>query len=380
MPAAAPQLARGPQLPPKVALMFLTRGPMPLEPVWRAFLSAPGLAWPAPPATEGSQDNSSGGSQDSSSGSSSTAGSSVGPLFSMYVHCPPGFEYPEGSLFAGHEIPERVLVRWGQSTELLAEVLLVQAALGDPLNQRFVLLSESCIPLYPVATVYAQLMSEGRSRVNTCPAGDPKDKEQWQQGMQDFGLPEGSWRKSSQWKFLTRRHAELVVRDKLLIAAFHQECRVNHSRWCLSAEHYIPTLLAHLGLGNETLCERLTYDEWGWEPHPKTFLGDEASNATLRAMRGDSCEDQHTAVSALAAAAVHRLSQGQQQEGQAWPSSREAGAARAAGAQTSSQLGGVLDQGQVLPASCPLFARKIAGQGAGQWAYVLAPMLAGEQP
>ncbi len=64
------------------------------------------------------------------------------------------------------------------AVQLLAEVLLVQAALGDPLNQRFVLLSESCIPLYPAATVYAQLMSEGRSRVNTCPAGDPKDKEQ----------------------------------------------------------------------------------------------------------------------------------------------------------------------------------------------------------
>jgi len=64
------------------------------------------------------------------------------------------------------------------AVQLLAEVLLLQAALRDPLNQRFVLLSESCTPLYPAASVYVQLMGEGRSRVNTCPVGDVRDKEQ----------------------------------------------------------------------------------------------------------------------------------------------------------------------------------------------------------
>ena len=117
LPAAATQLAQGPQLPPKVALMFLPRGPMLLEPVWRAFLSAPGLAWPASQMRGYSADSSSSGSHDGS-GSSSTAGSSGRPLFSLYVHCPPGFAYPVGSLFAGHEIAERVAVRWGQSTEV----------------------------------------------------------------------------------------------------------------------------------------------------------------------------------------------------------------------------------------------------------------------
>ena len=28
--------------------------------------------------------------------------------------------------------------------------------------------------------------------------------------MQDFGLPKGSWRKSSQWKSLTRKHAGVL--------------------------------------------------------------------------------------------------------------------------------------------------------------------------
>ncbi len=49
-----------------------------------------------------------------------------------------------------------------------AERALLAAALSDPLNQRFVLLSDSCLPLYPPATIYLQLVAEQRSRVNAC--------------------------------------------------------------------------------------------------------------------------------------------------------------------------------------------------------------------
>jgi hypothetical protein len=49
-----------------------------------------------------------------------------------------------------------------------AQRLLLRSALQDPLNQRFVFLSEACAPLIPAATMYAQLMSEPRSRVNAC--------------------------------------------------------------------------------------------------------------------------------------------------------------------------------------------------------------------
>ena len=48
------------------------------------------------------------------------------------------------------------------------ERALLRAALGDPLNQRFVLLSDSCIPLDPAPLVHLQLMAEWRSRINAC--------------------------------------------------------------------------------------------------------------------------------------------------------------------------------------------------------------------
>ena len=46
--------------------------------------------------------------------------------------------------------------------------MLLQAALQEPLNQRFVLVSESCIPLYPPTTIWQQLLSEDKSRIDAC--------------------------------------------------------------------------------------------------------------------------------------------------------------------------------------------------------------------
>ena len=60
-----------------------------------------------------------------------------------------------------------------------AEKLLLAQSLLDPLNSRFVLLSETCVPLYPAPLVWAQLQGETRSRLNACAnASDPND-ESW---------------------------------------------------------------------------------------------------------------------------------------------------------------------------------------------------------
>eukprot|EP00887_Chlorella_sp_A99_P001689 scaffold8.g1689.t1 len=63
-----------------------------------------------------------------------------------------------GSLFAGYQIPRRVEVAWGQWSVAEAERRLLAAALADPRNQRFVLLSETCAPLHPPQLLYMQLL------------------------------------------------------------------------------------------------------------------------------------------------------------------------------------------------------------------------------
>ena len=57
---------------------------------------------------------------------------------------------------------------WGSSSLAVAAKLLLQAALEDASNQRFVLLDESAVPLYSAAAVYLQLMAETKSRMNGC--------------------------------------------------------------------------------------------------------------------------------------------------------------------------------------------------------------------
>lgn len=66
---------------PKVALLFLTRGPMPLEPVWRDFLEDSFIPWSM--------------------------------LFAIHVHPGQGIMYPDSNIFSGKELKDRVTVQWG---------------------------------------------------------------------------------------------------------------------------------------------------------------------------------------------------------------------------------------------------------------------------
>jgi len=76
--------------------------------------------------------------------------------------------FPADSLFHGTDIAERVHVRWGTFALVDATRALLRAALADRANARFVLLSESGIPLYPPAALHQQLTAERRSRINAC--------------------------------------------------------------------------------------------------------------------------------------------------------------------------------------------------------------------
>lgn len=82
---------------------------------------------------------------------------------------PPG--YDPSSIFHGSLVPYRVVTEWGGMSLVVAERLLLQAALQDPSNSRFLLVSDSGIPLYDPLTFYQQLMHEDKSRVKACRNG-----------------------------------------------------------------------------------------------------------------------------------------------------------------------------------------------------------------
>ncbi|CAI0550882.1 unnamed protein product [Linum tenue] len=91
--------------------------------------------------------------------------------FSVYVHSGPGFVLNEtttdSEFFHGRQLNKSVQVVWGESTMIEAEKLLLGAALHDPANQRFVLLSDSCVPLYDFSYTYSYIMSSPKSFVDS---------------------------------------------------------------------------------------------------------------------------------------------------------------------------------------------------------------------
>lgn len=115
---------------PKVAFLFLVRGPVPLAPLWEKFFKG----------HKG--------------------------YYSIYVHSNPSYNGSEveSPVFHGRRIPSKK-VEWGKFNMIEAERRLLANALLDFSNQRFVLISESCIPLFNFSTVYSYLMNSTKSYV-----------------------------------------------------------------------------------------------------------------------------------------------------------------------------------------------------------------------
>jgi len=226
-------------------------------------------------------------------------------LFSVYVHTASNYSFPQDSIFAGQQIKDRVSVTWGQWSVAEAEKRLYTAALKDGRNQRFILLSESCMPLYPPHVLWAQVMSEQRSRVRAC-----NFKQEPLPWYVRYGFPSGFntlWRKSSQWKMLLRQHAELVAADDTIWKIFISACYTylpglhdpppylqpfikskSMARNCISDEHYVSTLLNYHGESEEgtTCVDSMMYTAWTpgiWSP--RVYNSSHINGMLLRDMR-----------------------------------------------------------------------------------------------
>ncbi|KAJ7967729.1 Core-2/I-branching beta-1,6-N-acetylglucosaminyltransferase family protein [Quillaja saponaria] len=228
--------------------------------------------------------------------------------FSIYIHSAPGFVFDESTtrshFFYGRQLSNSIQVLWGESSMIEAERLLLTAALEEPANQRFVLLSDSCVPLYNFSYIYNYVMASQRSFVDSFldvkegrynPKMSPK-------------IARKKWRKGSQWITLVRSHAEVIVDDEVFLSIFKRFCKrrppVDASKGklniklqkqhnCIPDEHYMPTLLVMHGLEGELERRTLTYTLWnqsatkmenkGW--HPLTFTYGNAGPRNIKKIK-----------------------------------------------------------------------------------------------
>ncbi|KAG4388162.1 hypothetical protein AAZX31_09G106500 [Glycine max] len=234
----------------KVAFMFLVRGPVPLAIFWERFFKG----------HEG--------------------------YYSIYVHSNPSYNGsdPESSVFHGRRIPSKI-VEWGKFNMIEAERRLLANALLDFSNQRFILISESCIPLFNFSTIYSYLMNSTQSYVMAYDEDSLVGRGRYNPRMSPM-VTLKQWRKGSQWFEMDRELALEVVSDKTYFPIFQEHC----TRPCYADEHYLPTFV-NIMFPEKNSNRSLTWVDWSKGGlHPTKYVRPEVTVAFLENLRNQKCE------------------------------------------------------------------------------------------
>ncbi|KAL0407727.1 UNVERIFIED_CONTAM: Glycosyltransferase BC10 [Sesamum radiatum] len=195
---------------PKIAFMFLTKGPLPLAPLWERFFKG-------------------------NEGRYSIYIHSL-PLLNLISHLHPFFTRDKYRVSYDLVCQQGwyMVAEWGKMSMCDAERRLLANALLDISNERFVLLSESCIPLYNFTMTYKYIM---RSKLaswahltNQAHMGRTIRREH----VARVNITE--WRKGSQWFEINRKLALYVIEDTKFYPKFDEFCQPA----CYVDEHYFP--------------------------------------------------------------------------------------------------------------------------------------------
>jgi Core-2/I-Branching enzyme len=166
-----------------------------------------------------------------------------------------------------------------------AERRLLANALLDLSNERFILLSESHVPIFNFPTIYSYVINSTQVYLESYDEPGPTGRGRYQRHMYPR-IKLDQWRKGSQWFEIDRRIAIDVISDDTYFPLFKKYCKYN----CYTDEHYLPTLL-HIkyrwALANRTL----TWVDWSrGGPHPARFSRMEVTVDFLHWLRdGHSC-------------------------------------------------------------------------------------------
>ncbi|XP_048230721.1 glycosyltransferase BC10 isoform X3 [Ricinus communis] len=237
---------------PKIAFLFIARNRLPLDMVWDAFF-------------KGEESR-----------------------FSVFVHSRPGFLLNKATTrseyFLNRQVNDSIQVDWGEASMIEAERILLMHALQDPKNERFVFLSDSCIPLYNFGYTYEYIMSTSTSFVDSF----ADNKEGRYNPKMDPVIPVHNWRKGSQWVVLTRKHAEVVVNDTTVFPIFQHHCKRR------SLPEFWRDRPFQEGLEREITRRSLTHSSWdlssskdperrGW--HPLTYKFSDATPMLIKSIK-----------------------------------------------------------------------------------------------
>ena len=116
------------------------------------------------------------------------------------------------------------VAEWGKMSMCDAERRLLANALLDNSNEWFILLSESCVPLYPFRVIYHYIMRSKYSFMGSFDDPGPFGRGRYNPNM----APEVNitqWRKGSQWFEINRKLALSIVEDSTFYPKFNEFCK-----------------------------------------------------------------------------------------------------------------------------------------------------------
>lgn len=161
-----------------------------------------------------------------------------------------------------------------------AERRLLANALLDFTNERFVLLSETCIPVFNFTFIYNYLINSNQSFLSSF--DDPRKMGRGKYNKRMFpAITLSDWRKGSQWFEANRKLAIQLISDTTYYPIFQTHCQ----RPCFMDEHYFPTLVNKV-CPELTTNRTVTWTDWSrGGSHPALFVRNQISQEFLNNIR-----------------------------------------------------------------------------------------------
>lgn len=184
--------------------------------------------------------------------------------YTIYIHYK---EKKTLKYFEKYKLQNCIETCWGCLSIVLAQNLILKEALKDPLNQHFIWLSGSCIPVKSFNYVYNYL-DTGKSYYNLSP-----DSQNFPRANAALNyLDKKNIKKANMASIINRKHSELFVNNDSNIKEWFNGVGVPD-------EHAYISLLHHYNLHNELILtnnlatDAIIFAQWSGMKNYKIFNG-----------------------------------------------------------------------------------------------------------
>lgn len=126
---------------------------------------------------------------------------------SIYIHN----KFPIRGQFSYYSIPNRTATAWGKISLVKATLLLLKESFKDTNNKFFMLLSESCIPLYSFVEIYRKIFDYNSTVMSGYITVDCSKR--YKSLLHKNFFTKANFKKQSQWILFKRDTVEFLIKN-----------------------------------------------------------------------------------------------------------------------------------------------------------------------